>query len=251
MCIGGEFGEAGSTVVIEDYLPGQEVSVFAICDGTRAVALEPARDYKRHRDDDRGPNTGGMGCYSPVADLPDDLVDRTLNEIIHPVLTEMSKDGIEYRGFLYAGLVLTEDGPKVLEFNCRLGDPETQVLLSRLDEDLLELLASAAEGYLPDGPLNWHETAVVDVVLTAAGYPDNPEIGRAISGVNEVNSIPNVHVFHANTRRTPEGLVTAGGRVLNIVASAPTIAAARSLAYEAASHVHFGGIHYRRDVAQS
>ena len=251
LCLGGEFGDAGRTVVIEDYLAGQEVSVFAICDGTRAVALEPARDYKRHRDGDRGPNTGGMGCYSPVADLPDDLVDRTIDEIIHPVLTEMSKDGVEYRGFLYAGLVLTEDGPKVLEFNCRLGDPETQVLLARLDEDLLELLASAAEGYLPDGPVNWHENAVVDVVLTAAGYPDNPEIGRAISGVNEVNSIPNVQVFHANTRRTPEGLVTAGGRVLNIVASAPTISAARTLAYDAASHIHFGGIHYRRDVAQA
>ncbi len=251
LCIAGEFGDAGSTVVIEEYLPGQEVSVFAICDGTRAVALEPARDFKRHRDGDRGPNTGGMGCYSPVADLPEDLVDRTLDEVIHPVLNEMAKDGIEYRGFLYAGLVLTEDGPKVLEFNCRLGDPETQVLLSRLDEDLLELLASAAEGYLPEGPLQWHDKAVVDVVLTAAGYPDNPEIGRAISGVNEVNSIPNVQVFHANTGRTPEGLITAGGRVLDIVASAPTVADARTLAYEAASHIHFGGIHYRRDVAQA
>ncbi len=251
LCIAGEFGEAGSTVVIEDYLAGQEVSVFAISDGTRALALEPARDYKRHRDGDRGPNTGGMGCYSPVDDLPEDLVDRTINEIINPVLAEMAKDGIEYRGFLYAGLVLTEEGPKVLEFNCRLGDPETQVLLSRLDEDLLELLASAAEGYLPDGPLNWYDTAVVDVVLTAAGYPDNPELGRAISGVNEVSSIPNVRVFHANTRRTPEGLITAGGRVLNIVASAQTVADARALAYEAASHIHFGGIHYRRDVAQT
>jgi phosphoribosylamine--glycine ligase len=249
LCIAGEFGDAGSTVVIEDFLPGREVSVFAICDGTRAVALEPARDYKRHRDGGRGPNTGGMGCYSPVSDLPEDLVARTIDEIFHPVLNEMAKDGIEYRGFLYAGLVLTDEGPKVLEFNCRLGDPETQVLLTRLDEDLLELLASAAEGYLPDGPLNWHDVAVVDVVLTAAGYPDNAEVGRAISGVNEVNGIPNVKVFHANTKRTPEGLVTAGGRVLNIVASGPTVAEARKLAYEAASHIHFGGIHYRRDVA--
>jgi phosphoribosylamine--glycine ligase len=251
LCIAGEFGDAGSTVVIEQFLPGREISVFAICDGTRAVALEPARDYKRHRDGGRGPNTGGMGCYSPVDDLPEDLVDRTIDEIFHPVLTEMAKDGIEYRGFLYAGLVLTEAGPKVLEFNCRLGDPETQVLLTRLDEDFLELLASAAEGYLPDGPLNWHDTAVVDIVLTAAGYPDNPEVGRAISGVNEVRSIPNVKVFHANTRRTPEGLVTAGGRVLNIVAAGPTLAEARKLAYDAASHIHFGGIHYRRDVAQA
>lgn len=251
LCIAGEFGDAGATVVIEEYLPGQEVSIFAICDGTRAVALEPARDYKRHRDGSRGPNTGGMGCYSPVDGLPEDLVDRTINEIIHPVLTEVAKDGIEYRGFLYAGLVLTEDGPKVLEFNCRLGDPETQVLLSRLDEDLLELLASAAEGYLPEGPLQWHDTATVDVVLTAAGYPDNPETGRAISGVAEVNSIPNVQVFHANTKRTAEGLITAGGRVLNIVASGPSIGAARALAYDAASHIHFGGIHYRRDIAQA
>ena len=251
LCIAGEFGEAGSTVVIEEYLPGREVSVFAICDGTKAVALEPARDYKRHRDGGRGPNTGGMGCYSPVDDLPEDLVERTINEVFHPVLTEMSKDGIEYRGFLYAGLVLTDDGPKVLEFNCRLGDPETQVLLTRLNEDLLELLASAAEGYLPDGPLNWNDVAVVDVVLTAAGYPDNAEVGRAITGVNEVNSIPNVKVFHANTRRTPEGLITAGGRVLNVVATGETVAQARRLAYEAASHIHFGGIHYRRDIAQT
>ena len=251
LCLAGEFGEAGSKVVIEEYLPGQEVSIFAICDGTRAVALEPARDYKRHRDHDKGPNTGGMGCYSPVAGLPDDLVDRTINEVINPVLIEMASDGIEYRGFLYAGLVLTDEGPKVLEFNCRLGDPETQVLMSRLDEDLLELLASAAEGFLPDGPLQWHESAAVDIVLTAAGYPDNPETGRAISGCNEVNSIPNVHVFHANTQRTPDGLVTAGGRVLNIVATAPDVAQARALAYEAASHIHFGGIHYRRDVAQA
>ena len=251
LCISGEFGEAGSTVVIEDHLAGREVSVFAICDGTRAVALEPARDYKRHLDGGRGPNTGGMGCYSPVTDLPDDLVDRTITEVIDPVLAALAEDGIEYRGFLYAGLVLTDDGPKVLEFNCRLGDPETQVLLSRLNEDLLELLVSAAEGYLPDGPLQWHDRAAVDVVLTAAGYPDNPEVGRAISGVNEVNAIPNVHVFHANTKRTPEGLITAGGRVLNIVATGQTVPEARALAYEAASHIHFGGIHFRRDVAQS
>jgi len=250
LCLAGEFGDAGSKVVVEEYLPGQEVSIFAICDGTRAVALEPARDYKRHRDHDKGPNTGGMGCYSPVAGLPDDLVDRTINEVINPVLDEMSNDGIEYRGFLYAGLVLTDEGPKVLEFNCRLGDPETQVLLSRLNEDLLELLVSAAEGYLPDGPLMWNDSAAVDIVLTAAGYPDKPEIGRAISGCNEVNSMPNVHVFHANTRRTPDGLVTAGGRVLNIVATGPTITDARDLAYDAASHIHFGGIHYRRDIAQ-
>jgi phosphoribosylamine--glycine ligase len=251
LCIGGEFGDAGSTVVIEDYLAGREVSVFAICDGTRALALEPARDYKRHLDGGGGPNTGGMGGYSPVADLPDDLVDRTINEIIEPVLATLAEDGIQYRGFLYAGLVLTDDGPKVLEFNCRLGDPETQVLLTRLDEDLLEILASGAEGFLPDGPLRWHDRAVVDVVLTAAGYPDNAEVGRAISGVNEVNSIPNVQVFHANTRRTPEGLVTAGGRVINIVATGQTVAEARTLAYDAASHIHFGGIHYRRDIAQS
>lgn len=251
LCLGGEFGEAGTTVVIEEYLPGREVSVFAICDGTRALALEPARDYKRHLDGGRGPNTGGMGCYSPVTELPDDLVDHTITEIIEPVLGTLAEDGIQYRGFLYAGLVLTEEGPKVLEFNCRLGDPETQVLMSRLDEDLLEILASAAEGYLPDGPLRWHNRAAVDVVLTAAGYPDNAEVGRVISGVSEVNSIPNVQVFHANTRRTPDGLVTAGGRVINIVATGQTVPQARALAYEAAAHVHFGGIHYRRDIAQS
>lgn len=251
LCIGGEFGDAGSTVVIEEYLAGRELSVFAICDGTRAMALEPARDYKRHLDGGRGPNTGGMGCYSPVSDLPDDLVESTIRDVIDPVLATLAEDGIQYRGFLYAGLVLTDEGPRVLEFNCRLGDPETQVLMARLNEDLLELLASAAEGWMPDGPLQWHDIAAVDVVLTAAGYPDNAEVGRAISGVNEVNAMPNVHVFHANTKRTPEGLITAGGRVLNIVATGQTIAGARTLAYEAASHIHFGGIHYRRDVART
>ena len=251
LCIGGEFGEAGSTVVIEDFRPGQEVSVFAICDGTRALAMDTARDYKRHRDGSKGPNTGGMGCYSPAANLPDDLVDRTINEIVEPVLGTLAEDGIQYRGFLYAGLVITPDGPKVLEFNCRLGDPETQVLMTRLNEDLLEILASGAEGFLPDGPLQWHDHAAVDIVLTAAGYPDNAETGRAISGVNEVRSMPDVQIFHANTKRTPEGLVTAGGRVLNIVATGDTVQEARSLAYEAASHIHFGGIHYRRDIADS
>ena len=213
--------------------------------------MDTARDYKRHRDGGKGPNTGGMGCYSPASRLPDDLVDRTLDEIIQPVLTALADDGIQYRGFLYAGLVLTTEGPKVLEFNCRLGDPETQVLMTRLDEDLLEILASGAEGYLPDGPLRWHDKAAVDVVLTAAGYPDNAETGRAISGVNEVRSMPDVHIFHANTRRTAEGLVTAGGRVLNIVATGDTVQQARTRAYDAASHVHFGGMHYRRDIADS
>lgn len=249
LCLGGELGEAGSKVVIEEYLFGREVSVFAICDGSRALVLEPARDYKRHLDDGRGPNTGGIGCYSPVSDFPEELVDQTLTEVFEPVLATLAEDGVQYRGFLYAGLMLTDAGPKVLEFNCRLGDPETQVLMARLDEDLLELLASAAEGYLPNRHLKWNDSAAVDVVLTSAGYPDNPETDRLITGVDEVTGMRGVKVFHANTRRTPEGLVTAGGRVLNVVGIAPTITAARALAYDAAAHIYFGGVHYRRDIA--
>jgi len=249
LCIDGHFGDAGATVVIEEHLDGEELSVLALCDGKRAVALEPARDYKRLYDGDTGPNTGGMGCYSPVADIPIDIVRFVLDEVIDPVLKVMAEDGIEYRGFLYAGMMLTETGPKVLEFNCRLGDPETQVILPRLDEDFLALVVAATKRALPDRPLAFSDTAAVDVVLAAAGYPENPERGVAITGSREIHAEPDVHVFHAGTAHTTSGLVSNGGRVLNVVGRGPDVAAARAAAYRAAEAINFPGKQFRSDIA--
>ena len=250
VCLEGHFGEAGSTVVVEEHLDGQEVSVLALCDGERALVLEPARDYKRLLDGSIGPNTGGMGCYSPVTDLPARLVDFVLREVMEPTLATLQEDGVSYRGFLFAGMMLTADGPKVLEFNCRLGDPETQVILPRLDEDLLALLAAAAAGELPDRPLRFKDLAAVDVVLTAAGYPENPLRGSAIAGVGSVQERDDVHVFHAGTRYTANGMISDGGRVLNVVGTGPDIATARAAAYEAAEAITFEGKQYRTDIAK-
>jgi phosphoribosylamine--glycine ligase len=251
LCLSGGFGEAGATVVIEEHLDGREVSVFAICDGTDAVALEPARDYKRLGDGDVGPNTGGMGCFSPVADLDPDLVETTMSAVIDPVLATLAADGISYRGFLYAGLMLTDEGPKVLEFNCRLGDPETQVVLPRLETDLLELLAGAAAGAVPAAPVRWTSRAAVDVVLASPGYPEAPTTGVAIAGVHTAASRNDALVFHAGTRLAADGeLVTAGGRVLNVVGLGDDVAAARKAAYAAAGDIEFTGKQYRTDIAE-
>jgi len=250
LCLAGGFGPAGETVVIEEHLDGREVSVFAICDGTTAVPLAPARDYKRLRDGDIGPNTGGMGSFSPVADLPADLVADTMKRVIAPVLATLHEEGVAYRGFLYVGLMLTEEGPQVLEFNCRLGDPETQVVLPRLEGDLVAILADAAGGTLADEPLRWRETAAVDVVLAAPGYPEAPETGAPIDGLDIIADRSDVLVFHAGTRLTHNGLVTAGGRVLNVVGVGPDVASARQTAYTAAEQIHFEGKHVRKDIGE-
>ena len=249
LCIDGHFGEAGATVVIEEYLAGHELSVLALCDGRRASALDPARDYKRLRDGGTGPNTGGMGCYSPVPDMPDGIVDFVLDEVMDPVLAALQADGIVYKGFLYAGMMLTDDGPKVLEFNCRLGDPETQVILPRLDEDLLDLIERGTRGDLPDRPLTFRDLHAVDVVLAAAGYPEAPERGVVIDGIDEAAADPAVEVFHAGTTRRPKGLVTSGGRVLNVVGTGADAATARAAAYRAAATIDFAGKQFRNDIA--
>jgi phosphoribosylamine--glycine ligase len=247
LCIEGHFGAAGTTVVIEDYLRGPELSIIALCDGTRALVLPPARDYKRLETDDRGPNTGGMGCFSPV-DFPHGLVEEVTDSVILPVLAALAADGITYRGFLYAGLVLTDDGPKVLEFNCRLGDPEAQVILPRLDEDLLELLNASATGTLPARPLQVHADAAVDVVLAAPGYPEAVQTGGLIAGVDAAADMAGAHVFHAGTRRTSDGLVTSGGRVLNVVGVGSDQRSAGATAYAAAEQISFPGKQYRSDI---
>jgi len=249
-CLGGTFGDAGSTVVIEEHLDGREVSVFALVDGERALPLAPARDYKRLRDGDKGPNTGGMGSYSPVDDLPPSLVDRTISDVVEPVVAVLAADGIRYQGFLYVGLMLTDDGPKVLEFNCRMGDPEAQAVLPRLDEDLLELLTAGAAGALPDRALRWSDMAAVDVVLAAPGYPVAPEGGTPITGVDTADSQPDVLVIHAGTAVSDDQLVTAGGRVLNVVGLGDTVETARDTAYAAADKIKFAGKQMRTDIGR-
>ncbi|MFO7700615.1 MAG: phosphoribosylamine--glycine ligase [Acidimicrobiia bacterium] len=244
----GRFGTAGSTVVIEEYLDGAEVSVFFICSGDAAVPLEPARDYKRLRDDDSGPNTGGMGSYSPVHDLDDGFVEWTRTKVAEPTIAALAARGIHYTGFLYVGLMLTDDGPRVLEFNCRLGDPETQVLLPRLRSDLLEILHAGAHDALGNADLEWSDTFAAGVVLASPGYPDTPETGLAIIGLEHVTE---ALVFHAGTSVVDGRIVTNGGRVLTAVGLGDTLAEAREGAYSAANLIQFRGKHIRSDIAVS
>jgi len=248
-CFGGGFGAAGASVIIEDFLSGPEVSIFAVCAGEDAAVLEPARDFKRLADDDAGPNTGGMGCFSPVPDAPEGLVGEVTEQVILPVLRQMKEDGIPYNGFLYAGLVLTDDGPKIMEFNCRLGDPEAQVVLPRMESDLAELIVAALDGGIGDVRLQWRPEMAVDVVLASEGYPESPRKGIPIAGVDAANGVPDVIVFHAGTARQNGKLVTAGGRVLNIVGMGFDAAAARDRCYEAVSKIEFAGMQYRTDIA--
>ncbi|MEA1904004.1 MAG: phosphoribosylamine--glycine ligase [Actinomycetota bacterium] len=238
-CLEGGFGDAGTSVIIEEHLDGPEVSVFAVCTEQGAVALEPARDYKRLLEGDEGPNTGGMGSYSPVDDLPAGLVDRTMREVIDPTLTQMRADGNPFTGFLYAGLVLTDAGPRVLEFNVRLGDPETQAVLPRMTSDLVDVL----EGATPE----WSDMATVNVVMAARGYPTAPEKGAVIKGLNRVPD--DVIVFHAGTKRENGKLQVNGGRVLNLVGTGPSVGVAREAAYEAANVVAWPGVEFRTDIA--
>jgi phosphoribosylamine--glycine ligase len=240
-CLDGGFGSAGASVLVEEYLDGPEVSVFAVCTESGAVPLQPARDYKRLLDGDQGPNTGGMGAYSPVPDLPPDLTATTMRDVIEPTLAQMVEEGSPFRGFLYAGLVLTRDGPKVLEFNVRLGDPETQAVLPRLESDLVDVLEGAH-------PL-WSASATVNVVLAAGGYPETPKSGDVIDGIDSVPD--DVLVFHAGTAARGTKLVVDGGRVLNLVGIGPTLEAARARAYEAVSAVRWPGMQYRSDIAST
>jgi phosphoribosylamine---glycine ligase len=246
-CFDGGFGDAGRRVVVEEFLDGPELSVFAVCDGEHAVPLAAARDYKRLRDGDRGPNTGGMGAYSPV-DLPEGLVDTVLEQAIRPVLRTMAADGSPYTGFLYAGLALTAGGPQVVEFNVRLGDPEAQVVLPRLESDLIDVVEQALAGRLTDVDLRWSTTAAVDVVLAASGYPDAPRGGDVVHGSEGIDH--DVKVFHAGTARDDRGrLTTAGGRVLNVVGTGPDVATARAAAYRAVGRISFPGMQHRTDIA--
>ena len=251
---GSSFGAAGTTVVIEEGLSGPECSLIALCDGQRAVAFAPAQDFKRIFDDDLGPNTGGMGAYSPMPGLSAAQVDELMDVAVRPTLAALAAAGVDYRGLLYAGLMLTPTGPKVIEFNVRFGDPEAQVVLPRVTGDLVEVLRQAAAGELRAAP-TFSEDAAVTVVLAAAGYPAAPVTGAQISGLGPDGQLaeprPGVTVFHAGTARPdPDGpFVVNGGRVLTVTALGATIAEARATAYEAAEAIEFEGRQLRHDIA--
>jgi phosphoribosylamine--glycine ligase len=242
-----EASALGGDLLIEELLEGEEVSLFAISDGERAVALAPAQDFKRVGEQDTGPNTGGMGAYSPVPGIGEHDVDELLETVHRPVLAELGRRDAPFTGLLYAGLMLTEDGPRVLEFNCRFGDPETQVILPRIGGDLLPLLAGAATGELT-GDVAFMEGAAVTVVLAGGDYPARSDSGTPIDGVEDA-AATGALVFHAGTARQGAQLVTNGGRVLAVTATGDDVGAARSRAYKAASRISFAGMRYRRDIA--
>jgi phosphoribosylamine---glycine ligase len=245
---GSSFGAAGRTVVIEEGMVGPELSVLAVCDGTRAVPLAPAQDFKRVGDGDAGPNTGGMGAYSPVPVAGPDVVGQVMDRCVEPTLAELRRRGVDYRGVLYAGLMLTGEGPKLVEFNVRFGDPEAQVVLPRLATDLAELLAGAAAGRIAAGP-RFIEDACVTVVLACEGYPVAPRTGDVIAGIAEAEAA-GATVYCAGVADGGDGrLVTAGGRVLDVTAAGPTVADARTRAYAAAARISWPGMHHRTDIA--
>ncbi|HZC99165.1 MAG TPA: phosphoribosylamine--glycine ligase [Actinomycetes bacterium] len=242
-------GEAGERILLEEYLDGPEASLFALSDGRTVVPLAPARDYKRVDDGDRGPNTGGMGAYSPLPDFPESLVDEVRRTILEPTVAELAARGGRYQGLLYAGLALTSQGPKVVEFNCRFGDPEAQVVVPRLASDLTDLLWATAEGGLAGQKVAWDPRAAVTVVLASGGYPGSYRRGLEVHGVDEAEAQPDVHVYHAGTTRDGDGtLRTAGGRVLAVTALGGDLSEARARSYAAAGLIRFGGVHYRRDI---
>jgi phosphoribosylamine--glycine ligase len=234
--------------VIEELLEGKELSVFALAAGHTAVALAPARDYKRVGDDDSGPNTGGMGSYSPVAGFGAAEVEELVDSVHRPVLAELARRGSPFVGLLYAGLMLTEEGPKVLEFNCRFGDPEAQSILPRLRGDLLEALGAAANGDLATNALEVDDQAAVTVVLAGRDYPEHPDSGSPIEGVGDAEA-SGALVFHAGTAMRAGRLVTNGGRILGVTALGGSIDEARQRAYDACEQISFAGMHYRRDIA--
>jgi phosphoribosylamine--glycine ligase len=247
-CFKGRFGAAGRQVIIEEYLAGDEISVFGLCDGNDVIGFRTARDYKRLGDGNSGPNTGGMGSYTPVPGHGDSFVADMLETVIRPVMGVLSEAGTPYVGFIYAGLVLTADGPRVLEFNCRLGDPETQALLPTLDSDLLAAIVSCVEGSAHEAEFEWSGESAVNVVLAAKGYPDAPVRGDEITGLDARDG--HTLVFHAGTMERAGRIVTAGGRVLSAVGLGPDLDMARNRAYERAAEIRFPGKQYRTDIAQ-
>ena len=245
----GKFGEAGHRVIVEDLLRGWECSLHALVSGASYQMLATARDHKRAYDGDTGPNTGGMGAFSPAQDWSDKLQAQFDTEIMRPLLEGLRENGISYRGLLFPGLMVTADGARVLEFNCRFGDPETEAILPRMKSDLLQLLEATIDGQLDKAKIDWDERIAVTVVMASGGYPEKYETGKAISGLDEVAKLKDIQVFHAGTRNANGDIVTSGGRVLAVTALGVTRAEARRRAYEAVAKIRFDSSHYRRDIA--
>jgi len=247
--VGKAFGAAGSRIVIQEFLAGTEVSLHALCDGQTAKIFPTSQDHKRALDGDAGLNTGGMGTYSPTPFLDDAQLATVAAQVLVPFMRGCVAEGIDYRGLLYPGVMLTPNGPKILEFNARFGDPETQVYLTRLQNDLLTLLLASAEGTLAQHELKWNPAASVCVIMASDGYPGNYSKGKIITGLAAANALPHTKVFHAGTARVGDDIVTAGGRVLGVTALGADLRAAQSAAYAAVERIHFAGAHYRRDIA--
>jgi phosphoribosylamine--glycine ligase len=245
----GRFGDAGRRVLVEEALVGRELSVFALSDGRDLLPMAPARDFKRAFEGDEGPNTGGMGSYSPVPDCTPEVLDRVVDEILQPAAAALRAEGIDYLGVLYAGLMLTSSGPKVIEFNCRFGDPETQALIPRLEGDLAEALAACIEGRLSEVKMQYSDQVCVSVVAASGGYPGSYETGIPVEGLPEASAVEGVTLFHAGTEDGPAGgVVTSGGRVLAVSALGEGFAEARRRAEDALGKVSFDGMRYRSDI---
>lgn len=247
--VGRAFGKAGEKVVIQEFLEGTEISLHALCDGKTAKLFPTSQDHKRIFEDDQGPNTGGMGTYSPTPFLTDAQLAEAERRILGPWLRGCAAEGIDFRGLLYPGIIVTKEGPKVIEFNARFGDPETQVYLTRLENDLVELLEASVDGNLEKIELKWKPGAAVCVVMASAGYPASSTKGNPISGLAEAGRLPNVKVFHAGTALVDNKTVTNGGRVLGVTAWADNLAKARDAAYGAVKQIQFDGAQFRRDIA--
>ena len=249
MLSGKMVGEAGARVVLEECLQGDELSFLVLSDGERVAPLVAAQDHKRVGDGDTGPNTGGMGAYSYPGLLDEQMTHWLLQHIAIPVVEGMKAEGMEYRGILYCGLMMTARGPQVLEFNCRFGDPETQPILMRLESDLLEAIEASVEGRVSDGDFRWSPDPAVCVVMASGGYPGTIEVGKKITGIEEADALDGVKVFHAGTSTRDGAYYTSGGRVLGVTARAPDLKSAVARAYEAVGKINFDGAHYRKDIA--
>ena len=247
-CFSGAFGAAGAEVVIEEFMTGEEASFFALCDGRRALPLATAQDHKRVGDGDKGPNTGGMGAYSPASIVTPEISARVMREIIEPTVAAMAKRGMPYVGVLYAGLMLTKDGPKLIEYNARFGDPECQVLMMRLKSDILTALIATCDGVLDTFDLRWWDDVALTVVMAANGYPATPEKGTEIKGLDKAATVEGVEIFHAGTKLDGDRLVADGGRVLNVTARGKTVREARDRAYEAVRRIEWPGGFCRSDI---
>ena len=245
----GKFGDAGRRIVVEEFLRGTECSVHALVSGGTYRMLATARDHKRAFDGDQGPNTGGMGAVSPADNWSTQAQEAFDEEVMRPLAQGLMRSGIAFCGLLFPGLMMTAEGPRVLEFNCRFGDPETQAILPRLKTDLLELVEATIDGTLDELTIEWDERPAVTVVLASGGYPGSYEQGKPISGLADCAQLEHVHLFHAGTRRENDGVLTAGGRVLAVTALGDTVALARERAYAAVARINFEGCHYRRDIA--